>query len=209
MPITDERLRQILLDLEKFEGRTVYLYNDNATPPNRTIGVGCMLKDAAAACLLSFRNTGAGRAATAAEIAAEFARVAAMPGGWVARRYQAEAGAPVIELGDDDVTALGIAKLRNEFLPGLLTVCPGFEDFPQPAQSALIDMAWNLGLGAPATAAHKASGLRGFPSLLAACNGGDWATAARQSHVATSRDDRNAWRAAQFLAAGGGAQPAA
>jgi GH24 family phage-related lysozyme (muramidase) len=199
MATTDERLTQILADLERFEGRKAYVYNDNAVPPNRTVGVGCMLKDAATACLLPFRNTSAGRSATREEIAADFARVEAMPGGLAASRYQ---GPPGIELSDDDITSLGIANLRNEFLPGILALCPSFDDFPQPAQSALIDMAWNLGLGAARTATHKATGLHGFPSLLAACSRGDWATAAKESHVATSRDERNAWRAAQFTAAG-------
>jgi hypothetical protein len=202
MPVSDDSLKQILADLERFEGRTTYIYNDNASPPNRTIGVGCLLKDAATASGLPFRNVTAGRAATPVEIAADFARVMAMPGALPAARYRAQAGTPVLELGDDDVTALGVSKLREQFLPGLHALCPGFDDFPQPAQSVLIDMAWNLGLGGPATAAHRASGLHGFPSLIAACNAGDWASAARQSHVATSRDERNAWRAAQLLAAG-------
>lgn len=197
--MTDDQLRQVLTDLETFEGRVPYIYNDNATPPNRTVGVGCLLKDAAAAGVLPFKNLTAGRSATSDEIASDFARVAAMPGGLLARRYQ---GLPSIQLGDDDITALAITKLRTEFLPGLLGLCPGFDNFPEPAQSALIDMAWNLGLGAPATPTHRATGLHGFPSLIAACNRADWATAATQSHVATSRDDRNAWRAAQFLKAG-------
>ena len=202
MGLTDDQLKKILADLERFEGRTSYLYNDNAAPPNRTIGVGCLLRTADAACLLPFRNTTAGRPATKAEIAAEFARIAAMSGSLPASRYRAPAGTDVIELSDDDVTGLGVSKLRDEFLPQLQSMCPGFADFPEPAQSALIDMAWNLGLGAAATATHKATGLHGFPSLLAACNRGDWATAAQQSHVSTSRDERNAWRANQFLAAG-------
>jgi len=205
MPVSDDQLKQILADLERFEGRKTFIYNDNASPPNRTIGVGCLLKDAASACLLAFRNVTADRPATTDEITADFARVAAMPGALPADRYRARPGTPAIELGDDDVTALGVSKLREQFLPGLLVLCPGFDDFPQPAQSVLIDMAWNLGLGAPATATRRASGLHGFPSLIAACNAGDWATAARQSHVATSRDERNAWRASQLLAAGAAA----
>jgi GH24 family phage-related lysozyme (muramidase) len=202
MPLSDEGLKLILADLQRFEGRKTFIYNDNASPPNRTIGVGCLLKDAATACQLAFRNVTAGRPATTAEIAADFARVAAMPGALPADRYRAQPGTAVLELGDDDVTALGVSKLRDQFLPGLRALCPGFDEFPQPAQSVLIDMAWNLGLGAPATSTHRATGLHGFPSLIAACNTGDWATAARQSHVATSRDERNSWRATQLLAAG-------
>ena len=80
-------------------------------------------------------------------------------------------------------------------------IFPGFDAFPNPAQCTLIDMAWNLGLGRPSSPEHRASGLYGFPSLIAACNRGDWETAASESHVATSRDVRNQWRSEQFLAA--------
>ena len=108
----------------------------------------------------------------------------------------------MLELGEDDVTALGISKLRDKFLPGLLDLCPAFGDFPEPAQSVLIDMAWNLGIGGPATATRRANGLHGFPTMIAACNRGDWVTASQQSRVSTSREERNAWRAAQLLEAG-------
>jgi GH24 family phage-related lysozyme (muramidase) len=201
MATSDERLKAILAELERFEGRTAFLYNDSANPPNRTIGVGCLVKDVAAARALPFRNVTAGRPATVDEITAEFARVAAMPGSLPASKYRAQGGAAVLELGEEEVTALGVAKLRDKFLPGLRGLCPGFDEFPQSAQSVLIDMAWNLGIGGPATASHRANGLHGFPTMIAACNKGDWATAAKHSHVSTSREARNAWRAAQLLAA--------
>jgi hypothetical protein len=206
MPLTDDGLKLILTGLERFEGRIAYIYNDSANPPNRTIGVGCLLPSAEAACHLPFRNLTAQRPATPAEITADFARVQAMPGGLPAPRYRAAAPAPALELADDDVTALGVHKLQTDFLPGLHQLFAGFDDFPTSAQSCLIDMAWNLGLGAAASAGRKASGLHGFPSLIAACNRGDWATAAKESHVSSSRDSRNTWRATQLLAAAGDAQ---
>ena len=202
MPITDDSLKLILAGLERVEGRTAYIYNDSANPPNRTVGVGCLLADPAAACRLPFRNVGEGRPATAAETTADFLRVKAMPGGLPSPQYRVHTGSPVIELDDDAITALGIAKLTRDFLPGLREMFPGFNDFPNPAQCTLIDMAWNLGLGRPSSPDHRASGLYGFPSLIAACNRGDWETAAGESHVATSRDVRNQWRSEQFLAAG-------
>ena len=201
MPLTDEGLKLVLAGLERFEGRTAYIYNDNANPPNRTVGVGCLLADPAAACKLPFRNVGEGSPATHDEIAADFLRVKAMPGGLPAQNYRAPAGTPIIELGQDDITALGIKKLETDFLPGLRDIFSGFDDFPNTIQSALIDMSWNLGIGRPASTDRKASGLHGFPSLIAACNRGDWATAAKESHVEASRNIRNTWRASQFLAA--------
>jgi hypothetical protein len=106
MPITDDSLELILVGLEKLEGRTSYIYNDSANPPNRTVGVGCMLPDANAACRLPFRNVGAARPATSAEIVADFLRVKAMPGGLPCQHYRATAGAPVIELGDAGATGM-------------------------------------------------------------------------------------------------------
>ena len=201
MPIADDGLKLILAGLERFEGRTAYIYNDSANPPNRTVGVGCLLEDPGAACRLPFRNVGEGRPATAAEITADFLRVKAMPGGLASHLYRVREGGPVIELDDDAIATLGIAKLTLDFIPGLREIFPRFDDFPNPAQCTLIDMAWNLGLGRPPSPEHRASGLYGFPSLIAACNRGDWEAAAKESHVATSRDVRNQWRSEQFLAA--------
>jgi hypothetical protein len=201
MPFAEDGLKLILTGLERFEGRVAYIYNDGATPPNRTVGVGCLLPTPEAACRLPFRNLTAGRAATPAEITADFLRVRALPGGLPPSHYRARAPAPALELADDDITALGVRKLQTDFLPGLRALCPRFDDFPASAQSCLIDLAWNLGLGAPASASRAATGLHGFPLLLAACNRGDWLAAAKESHVASSRPARNNWRTTQLLAA--------
>ena len=96
-----------------------------------------------------------------------------------------------LRLTMDVVQALVATRLTNEFLPGLLRLCPAFESFPLPARRALVDMAYNLGVG----------GLEKFPHLLAACNAGDWATAAAQCHRSTCRDTRNVWTAQMFVSA--------
>jgi hypothetical protein len=184
----DERLRDLLSELERWESRKNYLYLDTATPPNVTTGIGCLLRDSAAAMALPWVVAPAGRPATRAEIAADFARVREMRGGMPAHLYQARGGALVVYLPDEAVTALALKRLRLA-LAWLRRLCPGFDDFPRPAQDVLVDMIWNLGAGA----------LRKFTRMLGACNRGDWLTAAKESRVSTSRESRNAWRAQRFL----------
>lgn len=89
----------------------------------------------------------------------------------------------------DFVIGLVEKRLTGEFIPGIQNLCPGFDNFPQPARRAIVDMAYNLGV----------HGLSSFPRFLSACNAGDWETASRQCHRATSRDSRNDWTA-QMLA---------
>ena len=86
---------------------------------------------------------------------------------------------------------LAAARLQREFLPGIRRLCPGFDGYPQPAQRALVDMAYNLGVG----------GLAKFPSMLQACERGDFAAAAGECHRRTCRDDRNEATRELFLAA--------
>ena len=191
MELTDESLRRIVVDLERWEGRTNYLYQDGANPPNVTVGVGCLVRSPVAAVALPLLVAPTGRPATDTEKSAEFARVSAMPGGRHAHLYQAQAPALVLYLQDEVVTALAVQRLRDIFLPGLRQLCSKFDAFPEPAQACLIDMAWNLGL----------AGLRKFPLLLGACDALDWPAAAQQCHVSTSSFNRNAWRASRLIEA--------
>jgi GH24 family phage-related lysozyme (muramidase) len=184
----DARLVKILGDLAQWEGRTAYLYLDGAG--HVTVGVGCLLRTVEAAQALPFVNVGWLRLATREEIAADFARVLAMPAGKLAHEYRAVPPAHQIELKPDDVTALGVARLRRA-VSGLRDAFVGFDLYPQPAQAALIDLAWNLGM----------AGLRKFRLLAEACRAGDWERASRECLVSTSRYARNAWRTQQFLLA--------
>lgn len=182
----EQTLINILKALEIFEGKVPFMYLDNAKPPNVTVGIGCLLKNVDVACRLPFVNGTTNTAATEAEIMADFNRVYNMPGGLIAKKYKGN-----LYLQDDAIYDLGVAKLNTDFLPGLHRLCPSFDSFPEPCQAALIDMAWNLGMG----------GLAKFQKLITACNNNDWNTASQQCSVKTSRADRNNWRSSQFLAA--------
>ena len=69
---------------------------------------------------------------------------------------------------------------------------PKWNTYAEPAQEALFDMAFNLGLG----------GLKKFPHMLRAVDAGDWATAAAQCHREGISEERNRATAALFLQAG-------
>jgi len=53
-------------------------------------------------------------------------------------------------------------------------------------------MVYALGLGAPATSMHKATGLRGYTNMLAACRRLDFRQAAAECGISTARTATNA-----------------
>ena len=194
--MTDDELRPVLSELEMYEGRVPWLYLDNATPANVTVGVGCLMAKLGDACALPFQCDG--RPATQNEITQAWLRVRSMPGGLRANAYRSN-----VQLLDADIDALAFARMRS-MLAGLSVLFPDYPGFPLGVRRALLDLAWNCGLGA-------APGLRGWTHLLAACNSDppDWAEAARQCTTSNpnnsaSREARNAWRAQQIVDAAKG-----
>jgi len=188
--MNDDELRDVLAELEHYEGREHQMYLDGDKPPNVTIGVGCLLSSVTKAQALPFHHVSNGQRATAAEIATDFFRVQSMRGGLPAHAYHGP-----LALSDEAVDELAFSRLRAT-IAGLRELCPGFDGFPAPAKCGLLDLGWNLGTG-------PYPGLEGWPNLLKACNAipPDWATAAKESHCSTSREARNAYRADCFLAA--------
>ncbi len=187
---------KFLPDILRWEDAVPHMYRDILGWA--TIGIGFLVRDADEALDLPLFNVTEGRPATPAEKTREFQRVMSCARGMRASGYRALKG-PRLEMLPADIETRALKRLATEFLPGIRKLLPGFDAFPEAAQACLVDMAWNLGIGRPASPDHKATGLHGFPSLLAASNRGDWAEAAQHCHVATSRDERNAWRAMTFL----------
>lgn len=184
--MTPEQLDTLVDNLRRFEGAVPWLYLDNAAIPNVTVGIGVMLPSAGDALALPFENVGLGRSATEDEVSHAFARVRGMRGGMGPSFYK---GFPELELTPEEVTALAVRRLEAVFLPGLHGLFAGFPALPFAAQEVLVDLGWNLGL----------TGLSKFHSLAAAVDRRDWARAADESHVATSRPARNEWRRDTFL----------
>lgn len=198
----DAKLREVLRDIERWEGCVAHLYLDHRGNP--TIGLGCLIGDSVSFEVLPLMCSVGGvvRRATTDEKRAEFARVRAMDFSerLPARYYRALPPAPILYLEDADIDELAFRRLHVA-LAGLRRLCPGFDGFPAPAQSCLMDLAWNLGVGRQARDGAKATGLSAFRKLLAACNREDWRAAADECAVSSSRPARNAWRREMFIRA--------
>src|ERR1700730_19449587 len=142
-------LEQSLAKLKEFEGCVPWMYRD--TVAKVTVGVGLMLPSADAATVLPF--THAGRAATAAEIAADFARVATMAEGKAADFYRHPTSP---ELAQPTIDAKLLEVLEG-FEGRLRAAMAGYDSFPGGVKLALLDMAYNLG---------PAGLVTGYPRLL-------------------------------------------
>ena len=122
------------------EGRVSYLYR--CTGGKVTIGVGHACESTSDACKLAM-VTAAGSPAAAAEIANAYAAVSSAPLGLPAKDYRSlsELNLPedaIDQLWSDDISTFTTSLRKN---------IPNFDTYPDPAQDALFDMAYNLGIG--------------------------------------------------------------
>lgn len=175
--------------LAGFEGKIPYMYLD--TTGNVTVGVGTMLANVAAAQALPFvLRSDATTQATPIQIAADFNAVHQQPEGRNAQFYQQFTA---LTLPDDAIQAVLHSELTT-FLGRLTASFPDFDSYPAPASAAILDMAYNLGLGGL---------LHGFPTFSHAVQNKDWATAAAQCHRIGIGTERNNWTHDQLIASVG------
>ena len=175
-------LDESIAKLESFEGVIPWMYLD--TVGKVTVGVGLMLPDVEAAVRLPFSVDG--RAATEAEIAAEFARVDALPMGRAALFYRGKAGVELVRAEIDGLLRTVLTGFEGELRAGLA----GYDGFPDGVKLALLDMIYNLG---------PAGLLRGYPRLIKAVAAGKWAEAAGECLRHGPGAVRNEWTKAMFL----------
>lgn len=175
-------LEQSLAQLEHFEGSIPWMYLD--TVGKVTVGVGLMLPDAEAAMHLPFEVDG--RTATDAEIAAEFARVVALPMGRPALFYRRKDGLELQQMSIDTLLRSVLVGFEGE----LRKRVRGYDAMPDGVKMALLDMAYNLGPGGL---------LHGFPKLMSAVEAGAWAQAAALCQRRGPGAARNEWTRAMFL----------
>ena len=175
-------LEQSIAKLESFEGVIPWMYVD--TVGHVTVGVGLMLPDVAAALRLPFQMEG--RAATEAEIAAEFARVDQMPMGRAALFYR---GKDRPELARADIDGL-LRTVLLGFEHELRAAMADYDGFPDGVKMALLDMIYNLG---------PAGLLKGYPRMMKAVAAGHWAEAAGECLRHGPGAARNEWTREQFL----------
>jgi len=172
---------QVIARLQKFEGRVPHMYR--CTGGEVTIGIGHAIASAADAAQLTWQ-VGVERAS------GDWQSVAATQKGLLASSY---APLTTCRMGDAAIDQLAAADVQR-FTTLLTANLPNWATYPAPAQAALFDMAYNLGIG----------GLKRFPNMLAAVDAGEWETAAQQCHRMGIGDARNQETAALFRQA---AQP--
>jgi GH24 family phage-related lysozyme (muramidase) len=185
-------VRALISEIIKWEGYSREMYVDRRGKV-RT-GIGHPLPDTNAALALPWCHRTNGRRAAATEIRVAFARARAQAAGHPAPALQR---ASDLVLPPGFATDLAAARLEASLLPGLRRLCPGFDRCPAPAQRALAEMAFDLGVGQ----------LAGFHNLIAACRRGDFAAAAdhcyrRHSISARNVSTRDLFREAAALVSG-------
>jgi len=176
---------QSLAQLKTFEGCVPWMYRD--TVGRVTVGVGLMLPSAAAACALPFQ-TAEGAAATAEQVAAEFARVDAMAMGKLPSFYRAAGSLKLPELVIDEKLSAVLAGFEATLRAHLT----GYDKLPDGVKMALLDMAYNLG---------PEGLLKGYPKMIRAVETGAWAEAAAECARGGINAARNAWTRQQMMSA--------
>jgi GH24 family phage-related lysozyme (muramidase) len=156
-----------------------------------TTGIGHMLKTADAAAALPWHHKKTGLPATPAEVKKAFEKLRASwtesaqdhadgKNKFAARHYEAMSD---LRLPHGFARQDALDRLQHEFLPSLRKVFPGFDSYPLPAQKAIVDMAYSLGV-------EKLKNT--YPHFVAHCRAGNFADAASESVRKGGDPDRNA-----------------
>ena len=170
------------------EGVVSHMYLD--TVGKVTVGVGNMLPDGLAAEALPFVDRESRERASADQKRADFDAVLRQPKAQSAKLYKQHTK---LELPDEEIWKL-LERRVVGFERQLTEIFPKFPDFPETAQLALLDMAFNLGAGALGTR---------WPSLKQAVLAQNWLAAEQQCNRSTSSRARNEATRALFRKAAG------
>lgn len=171
------------------EGCIDHMYLD--TRGNVTIGIGQLVPSADDAKSLKLYMRDSGEPADDQQIVDEYNTVMAQQAGLAAQRYKQFTK---LELRHGDIEAM-LDHHIDEFAGDLDREISGFEQFPDAAQEALMDMAFNLGVSG---LVHK------FPKLINAASHQDWDTCAAECERRGIGDDRNRATRALFDSAKSG-----
>jgi GH24 family phage-related lysozyme (muramidase) len=168
-------LKQLLKDNE---GNIPYMYLD--TVGKVTVGVGHMIASPDLAQGLSFVVRGTSQAASAAQIAADYNSVHSQRPAMVASQYKPFTKLEMTPAAIDQLLDTDIAGMES----GVRSAFRGYDNYPAPAQDALLDMAFNLGVSGLVTK---------FPKLKAAAEAGNWQTCANECQrngISQARNDK-------------------
>lgn len=186
---------EVKADFERWEGRFSYMYLD--TKGLVTVGVGKMLPDAIAAQMLGFVRRDDKMIATHKEIETDFNEVKKQPPAKIASSYKKHTR---LDLPENVIDSL-LKNTVDDFEKSLENYFREYKTYPTAVKRALLDMAYNIGMGKEATKTHNATGLRQFKTLKAAIESGDWTKAAENCHRIGPSEARNNWTRDMFLEA--------
>lgn len=155
--------------LRQFEGSVPYMYK--CSGGDVTVGVGHAIFSANAAAALHWANT------TEATVRTDYAKVSAAAKGLISSLY---APLTMSRMLPGDIEKLLAADI-DVFSGRLSQILPSLNQYPEPAQEALFDMAYNLGI----------AGLLKFHKMFAAIEARQWDAAAANSHRLGIGESRN------------------
>jgi GH24 family phage-related lysozyme (muramidase) len=174
---------EIKLFIAPFEGNIPHMYLD--TEGFVTVGIGNMLPSSDAASALAFTNRATQNPATKEEIKTDFDSVSAQEKAKAAKYYR-----QFTKLDFPDIEVNRLFQIRvAEFQKQLRQAYSDHDTYPDPAQLALLDMAFNLGTGALK---------KKWPKLNQAIDKQDWVDAAEQCNRPGANAVRNAGTKALF-----------
>jgi GH24 family phage-related lysozyme (muramidase) len=159
--------------LDQFEGRFSWMYLDGSG--NVTVGCGHLVATANEAVRIGLS-------------ASDWHLLKLESPAARASRY---AQFTTSRLADARIDVLKLADLTAAW-SGIVALWPACASFPTPVQVAVCDMSFNLG---------AAKLFREFPIFRAACERGDWAAAATESHRNGIQESRNEWTAEMLKSA--------
>ncbi len=167
---------QFVDKLKEFEGTATHMYLDSIGVV--TVGTGLALKTAAEAQKLSFTNRTTGKAATAAEIKADFDKVSAAAKGWSASSYKTYTALDAKPSSASTRSSTrGWRRPFRKRRPSTRIL-----DLPSDIQSCpLVDMAYNLG----------GAGLNKFPTMKKHLEKGDFAPPPKSRTASGRAETRN------------------
>ncbi len=168
-------LEELKARLREHEGVVPHLYLD--TLGLVTCGVGHMIPGQVAMAGIPIVHP-RGTEATLIDKIAEWQRAKLLEPARLPEYYTANTR---LRMTPEAITALQDSDVAS-FQQAPRSLLPGFDEFPEPAQEALLDMAFQLG----------AKGLiEKFPHLATAVKASDWQTCAAECHRAGIQEWRN------------------
>jgi len=185
---------ELKTSLKTNEGCVPYMYLD--TKGNVTVGVGHMLKACGDAQKLSFMLRQNPAAANAEQIANDFNSVSQQQKGQFFTHYEQFT---LLNMPPETMESLLDADIATTE-QGVREKFSGYDNYPLEAKTALLDMAFNLGVDGLATK---------FPRLKAAAEAGNWNTCTMECEREGVQPSRNAWTKRQFESAANAAPAAA